>query len=97
MPMPVSRIVMTWRFVLNRDRNSQLGVRVDHVVIGQHLELDAVQRIRRVRDQLAQENLAVGVERVRQNIEQLFDLGAIFKRFDWVWLWFLSSSISCAS
>jgi hypothetical protein len=55
--------------LVGRDANRQLGLGVQHLLVGEHLELHAVQRVRGVRDQLAQEDLAVGVERVRQDAQ----------------------------
>jgi len=63
------------------DVDRQLGVGVDHIVVGEHLKLDTVERIRGIGDQLAQKDLAVGVKRVRQDVEQLLDFGAVFERF----------------
>ena len=49
--------------------------------IGQRLEAAAVDRVGGVGDQLAQEDLALGVERMDHEIEQPPDLGAEFVPF----------------
>ncbi len=67
--------------VVRGEPDGQFGFRVEHVAIGQHLELQAVQGVGGVGDQLAQEDLAVGVERVDQDMQQLPDFGAETERF----------------
>ena len=62
MPMPVSLMVSVLVLRVEGQRDGQRCVGIDDLVVGQHLELDAVERIRRVGDQLAQKDLAVGVE-----------------------------------
>jgi len=66
--------------VVYDEADRQLGLRVEHVPIGEHLELDAMQRVGCVRDQLAQKDFAVTVKRVRQNVQKLLDFGLEFKR-----------------
>ena len=63
------------------DRDLQLRVGIDHVAVGQQLELHAAQRVGRVGDQLAQENVPVGVQRMNQDVQQLLDFGFEFVRF----------------
>ena len=48
--------------------NRQFAIRIDHIGLGQHLELDTVERIGCVGNQFAQKYFAVGVERMGQNI-----------------------------
>ncbi len=62
-------------FFVGVDADSQFRVGIEHVAVGQHLEADAVKGVRSVREQFAQEDLAVLVERVDQNVEQLPGLG----------------------
>ena len=62
MPMPVSAMVMTLACVVHRDADRQFGVCVKHIVVGQQLELDAVERIGCIGNQLAQKDFAIGVE-----------------------------------
>ncbi len=49
--------------------------RIEHVLIGHHLEAQAVERVGRIREQFPQEYFAVFVQRMDQNIKQLFRLG----------------------
>jgi hypothetical protein len=57
------------------DADLQLGVAGIERVVVDGLEAQLVAGIRRIGDQLAQEDLAVAVERVDHEIEQLLDLG----------------------
>ena len=81
MPMPVSAMVRVLASSSTVMRIASSASASTHVVVGEHLELDAVERIGRIGNQLAQEDLAVCIERVGQDIQQLFDLGAVFERF----------------
>ena len=49
--------------------DGQLLVGVDHIVVGQHFKLGAVERIRGIRNQFTQKNFAVGIKGVGENIE----------------------------
>jgi hypothetical protein len=65
------------RFLVRHD--AQLGLfRQAERVVGQRLEAAAVHGVGGVGDQLAQEDLALGVERVDHQIQQAADLGAEF-------------------
>ena len=44
---------------------------VEHILVGDHLEAQAVQCVRRVREQFAQEDLPVLVQRMDQDVQQL--------------------------
>ena len=86
MPMPVSAIVIVLAASSTLIRIASSASGSSDIVVGEHLELDAVERVRGVRDQLAQEDLAVGVERVRQDVQELLDLGAEGKWGGRCWL-----------
>ena len=60
---------------IQRDPYRQLGFGINHVVVGQHLELQPIQSIRGVGDQLAQEDLLLGIKRVDQDVQQLLGFG----------------------
>ena len=64
------------RLLVGRDPDRQLRRLVARFAIGQQLELDPVEGIGGVGEEFAQEDLAVGVERVRQDRQQLFHFGA---------------------
>ena len=51
------------------------------VRLGQHLEAELVERVRGVRHQLAKEHIAIGIERVNHEVEQLLDLGLKLETF----------------
>jgi hypothetical protein len=61
--------------LVGADLNLQLLARVELRLVGQRLVANLVTRVRRVRDEFAQENLLVGVERVDNQRHQLIDLG----------------------
>src|SRR3989304_3192547 len=63
------------RLPVETDVELQLGVVFKQILRGQRLEAQLVAGIRRVRNQLAQEDLLVAVQRVDHEIEQLLDLG----------------------
>jgi len=54
--------------------NVELRVGLQHRLVGEGLEADLVERIRGVGDELPQEDLLVGVERVDDEGQQLVDL-----------------------
>merc|ERR1719261_970370 len=64
------------------EANVELGVGVEDGLVGQRLVTDLVERIRRVGNQLAQEDLLVRVERVDDERHQLVDLSLEGKRLD---------------
>ena len=64
---------------VGREGDAERRVGVDHVAVGQHPEADLAERIRRVRDQLAQEDLRMGVERMDDEMQQLLHLGPILE------------------
>lgn len=62
------------RVLVERNSNSQVaGVELD-IGVGQALEVELVHGIRRIGDQLAKEDLLVGIDRVDHEVEQLFAL-----------------------
>jgi homospermidine synthase len=54
--------------------DEHLGLRVEHRLVGERLVADLVERIGRVGDELAQEDLLVRVEGVDDEREKLVDL-----------------------
>ena len=56
------------------DRDEHLGLRLEARRVGQRLVADLVERIRSVRDQLAEEDLLVRVERVDDQAKKLADV-----------------------
>ena len=74
MPMPVSEIDRVLFVAVGLDADVRLAAR-RQVGAGQPLEAELVDRVGRVRDQLAQEDVLVGVERMDHEVEQLLDLG----------------------
>ena len=74
MPMPSSLMV---RCRLRHDGNGDAGLAFDfqQVLVLQALETGPVECVTRVADELAQEDLAVGVQRVRDEVEDLPDIG----------------------
>ena len=56
-------------FRVRQDADRQRRVRVEHLAVGQQLEVHARQRVRGVRDQLAQEDLALGVQGMDQDVQ----------------------------
>ena len=63
------------RLFVKLNVNLQLGLGVNDIVIRQPLELEPIQGVRRIGDQLAQEDLFFGVQRVNQDIQQLLRFG----------------------
>jgi hypothetical protein len=47
---------------VDADPDRQLGIGAEDIRVGDLLELDAVERIRGIRDQLAQKDLAIRIE-----------------------------------
>src|SRR5258707_1335310 len=62
-------------FFVYGNMDGEFSVRVDDIGVGQQLELEAVERVGCIRDQLAQENLAVCIEGMHQDIEKLLNFG----------------------
>ena len=75
MPMPLSETVMVRAFGSKLTRIFSSAIVLEQRVVGQRLEAQLVARIRRVGDQLAQEDLLVGVQGVDHQIEELLDFG----------------------
>ena len=57
------------------DANLQIGIVLVERGIGDGREAQLVDRIGRIRDQFAQENFAVRVQRVNHELQELFDFG----------------------
>ena len=55
------------------DADLQIGIAFEQRGVVQRLEAQFVASIRRVGDQLAQENLAVGIQRMDHQLQKLFD------------------------
>ena len=62
--------------------DAQLGVAAEDRRVGQRLQVEVVDRIARVADQLAEEHLAMAVERVDDDREDLVDFGLEYVLFD---------------
>mmetsp|Transcript_19224 Transcript_19224/g.47842 ORF Transcript_19224/g.47842 Transcript_19224/m.47842 type:complete len:333 (+) Transcript_19224:1564-2562(+) len=60
--------------LVRHEADVELGLGVEDRLVGQRLVADLVERVRRVRDQLTQEDLLVRVERVDDKRHQLIDL-----------------------
>ena len=83
--------------LIHLDADGKLGGRVEHILVGHHLEAQAVERIRGVGEQFPQEHLPV-VPRMDQDIEQLPGFRLEVKGLGIIWLsldlcpsWFLLS------
>ena len=75
MPMPLSATVSVLAFLLGRDPDlRRLAVR-DQAGIGDRLIAQLVAGIGRVRDQLAQENIGLRINRMHHQLQQFGDLG----------------------
>lgn len=57
------------------ESDGELGFGVEHLAVGEHLKLQAMQRVRSVREQLPQEDLPLGVEGICQDVQQLAHFG----------------------
>ncbi len=68
-------------FFVDADTHFEVTVAFVEAVIFQGFEAQFVRRIGGVGDELAQEDLAVGVERVDHQVQQLFGFGLESKRF----------------
>ena len=73
--MPLSDTVIGARLRVEAHADLQLGVVLEERLVGERLEAQLVAGVRRVRDQLAQEDLLVAVQGVDHQVEQLLDLG----------------------
>jgi hypothetical protein len=74
MPMPLSRIVRVLAS-LSKHADLQVGRVLEQRGVVQRLEAQLVAGVRGVRDQLAQEDLLVRVQRVGDEVQDLLDLG----------------------
>ena len=63
------------RILIRGDADLEVAARHAHVFIRERLVAELVDRVRGVRDDLAQENFFVRVDRVDHHVEQLFRLG----------------------
>ena len=57
------------------DADTQFDIGVQYIPVRQHLETDAVECIRSVREQFAQEHVPIFVQGMDQDIKKLFSLG----------------------
>ena len=74
-PMPLSAMVSVLASLSKLTRTSRFGLVLVQRRLVERLEAQLVAGVRRVRDQLAQEDLLVGVQRVGDQVQQLLDLG----------------------
>ena len=75
MPMPLSETVIVPGARVVADADLQLRVVLEQRAVGDRFEAQLVAGVRRVRDQLAQEDLLVAVQGVDHQVEELLDLG----------------------
>ena len=78
--------------LIRRNVHPQLHPGVQYLVVGQHLEADAVERIGSVREQLAQEDFPVFIQGMDQYIQELAGFGLEGITFGFIlaggWGWF---------
>ena len=75
MPMPLSRIVRVPAFGVGLDPDAQLPLLAQQRRVGQGQEAQLVVGVGGVGDQLAEEDLAVAVQGMDHELQQLTDLG----------------------
>ena len=70
------------RRFIQLDAYLQIRLRIHHIVVRQHFKLQPIQRVRRVGNQLAQEDLLLGIQRMDENVQKLlrFRLKGMFAR-----------------
>ena len=81
MPMPLSEMVIVREPGVDADADLQVRIVLEERAVGDRLEPQLVARIRRVRHQLAQEDLLVPVKGVHHQVQELLDLRLEAKRF----------------
>ena len=69
------------RLGVRRDFDFPIFIAFERLIVVERIELHLVDGIRGVRDQLAQENLAVRIERMGNQVQQLLQFGLEFQRF----------------
>ena len=74
-PMPLSVMVSVLASLSKDDAHFELGLVFVQRGLVDGLEAQLVAGVRRIRDQLAQEDFLVGVERVRDEVQQLGNFG----------------------
>jgi hypothetical protein len=75
MPMPLSVDAQRPGVLVEGDAHAQLGLIAIQAGVGQRLEAQLVAGVGGVGDQLAQEDFLVGVQRMRDQVQQLGDFG----------------------
>ena len=75
MPMPLSETVSVPASLSGVRTNLQFGVLDQEVGLGDRLVAQPVAGIRRVGNQLAQEDIGLGIDRMHHQAQQLGDLG----------------------
>ena len=75
MPMPLSRMVSVLAVGVEQHPHFEVGRILVQRRVVERLEAQLVAGVRRVGDQLAQEDLLVGVQRVGHQVQDLLDLG----------------------
>ena len=75
MPMPLSAMVSVPAASSGQDADRQLGLVAEQLRLRDRLVAQLVAGVGGVGDQLAQEDLAVGVDRVHHQVEEPRDLG----------------------
>jgi hypothetical protein len=74
MPMPVS-VMVSVRAALSKDAHFQLGLIAVEAGVAQRFKAQLVASIRSIGDQLAQEDFLVGIQRMRDQVQQLGHFG----------------------
>ena len=75
MPMPLSETVSVPAALSGDELDLPVLVAFELVLVGERVELDLVDGVGGVADQFAEEDLAVGVERVGDEVEELLQFG----------------------
>jgi hypothetical protein len=75
MPMPLSRTVSVRASLVGKDLDAKLGVVCCERGFRERREAKLVARVGRVRDQLAEKDFLVRIERMRDEMQDLGDFG----------------------
>ena len=84
MPMPLSSTVSSLVVRIGRDRDARLGIVAEQFGAADRLEAQPFAGVRGIGDQLAQEDVLVGIDRMHHHVQQPRDIGLEcpgFRRF----------------
>ena len=73
MPMPVSAMVSVFAVLVGRDGDLEIGSAFEQLGLGDRLVAQLVERVGGIGDQLAQEHVAVGIDRMHHEVQELGD------------------------